>query len=214
MPKLWTATIGAHRRTVRDGVLNTTAALVAEQGLRGVTMSRIADRTGIGRATLYKYFPGVEAILLAWHDREIAGHLEQLQAAEEAATDPAARLDAVLDAYARIAHQRGRHDADLAGILHQDEHVARAKHRLHAKFRDLITGAVRTGYVRNDVRPDELAGYCLHALTAASTLTSAAAVRRLVAVTLAGLRAAPERSAEKMDQPRLTQLIRSEHGSR
>lgn len=33
-----------------------------------------------------------------------------------------------------------------------------------------------------------LAGYCLHALTSASGLPSAAAVRRLVAVTLSGLR--------------------------
>ena len=34
----------------------------------------------------------------------------------------------------------------------------------------------------------QLAGYRLHALTAASSLPSAAAVRRLVAVTLSGLR--------------------------
>ncbi|TIU24058.1 MAG: TetR/AcrR family transcriptional regulator, partial [Mesorhizobium sp.] len=44
------------------------------------------------------------------------------------------------------------------------------------------------GDLRNDVAPDELATYCLHALTAANSLTSKAAVRRLVAVTLAGLR--------------------------
>jgi hypothetical protein len=45
-----------------------------------------------------------------------------------------------------------------------------------------------TGDVRNDVAPDELAIYCLHALTAAGSLRSKAAVRRLVKVTLAGLR--------------------------
>lgn len=44
-----------------------------------------------------------------------------------------------------------------------------------------------TGDVRDDVAPDELANYCLHALTAASSLPSKAAVRRLVAVTVAGL---------------------------
>jgi hypothetical protein len=42
--------------------------------------------------------------------------------------------------------------------------------------------------VRNDVPPDELAAYCLHALNAARSLPSKAAVRRLVTVTLAGLR--------------------------
>jgi hypothetical protein len=42
--------------------------------------------------------------------------------------------------------------------------------------------------LRNDVAPDELASYCLHALAAASSLPSKTAVRRLVTVTLAGLR--------------------------
>jgi AcrR family transcriptional regulator len=47
----------------RKAILDTTAALVAEGGLLSVTMSRIAEEAGIGRATLYKYFPDVEAIL-------------------------------------------------------------------------------------------------------------------------------------------------------
>jgi hypothetical protein len=55
-------------------------------------------------------------------------------------------------------------------------------------IRDLLTKAVETGEVRADVAPDELASYCLHALAAASSLPSKAAVRRLVTVTLAGLR--------------------------
>lgn len=44
-----------------------------------------------------------------------------------------------------------------------------------------------SGELRDDVAADELASYCLHALAAASSLRSKAAVRRLVAVALAGL---------------------------
>jgi hypothetical protein len=54
--------------------------------------------------------------------------------------------------------------------------------------RDLLAEAAGPGEVRDDVAPDELASYCLHALTAARGLRSKAAVRRLVAVTSAGLR--------------------------
>ena len=54
---------------------------------------------------------------------------------------------------------------------------------------DLLTVAAGTGDVRDDVAPDELASYRLHALTAARGLPSSAAVRRLVTVILAGLRA-------------------------
>lgn len=55
-------------------------------------------------------------------------------------------------------------------------------------IRELLVEGVQTGDVRDDVAPDELAGYCAHALSAAAELPSKAAVRRLVVVTLAGLR--------------------------
>ncbi|MCA1716131.1 MAG: TetR/AcrR family transcriptional regulator [Actinobacteria bacterium] len=187
MPKLWNETIEAHRRAVRDATLDTTAALVAEHGLRSVTMSRIAEETGIGRATLYKYFSGVEAILLAWHERQITSHLEYLAEVQDQAGDPGERLEAVLEAYALISHESQHHDTELAALLHRDEHVARAQQQLRDMIQDLLTEGAETGDVRDDVAPDELASYCLHALTAASSLPSKAAVRRLVTVTLAGL---------------------------
>jgi AcrR family transcriptional regulator len=152
-------------------------------------MSQIAEVTGIGRATLYKYFSDVDAILFAWHEREISGHLKQLADARDQASDPRERLEAVLEAYALISHQsHGHHDAELAAFLHRDEQVARAEHELRNMVRDLLTEAGTAGGVRDDVSPAELASYCLHALAAASSLPSKAAVRRLVTVTMAGLR--------------------------
>jgi AcrR family transcriptional regulator len=188
VPKLWNETIEAHRREVRDAILDTTAALVAEHGLLSVTMSQIAEETGIGRATLYKYFSDVEAILLAWHERQITGHLDYLAEVREQAGDAGERLEAVLEAYALISHEsHGHQDTELAALLHRDEQVARAQQQLRDMIRDLLTEGAETGDVRDDVAPDELASYCLHALTAASSLPSKTAVRRLVTVTLAGL---------------------------
>ena len=189
MPKLWNQTIEAHRRDVRDAILETTAALVAEHGLRSVTMSQIAEETGIGRATLYKYFSGVDAILLAWHERQITGHLKYLAEIRDQAGDAGVRLEAVLEAYALIVHEsRGHHDSELAAFLHRDEQLVRAQRRLSAMIQDLLTEAAGSGDVRDDVSPDELARYCLHALAAARSLPSKAAVRRLVTLILAGLR--------------------------
>jgi AcrR family transcriptional regulator len=188
VPKLWTQTIEAHRREVRDAVLDTTAALVAGHGLLSVTMSQVAEQTGIGRATLYKYFPDVETILLAWHERQVSGHLEHLAQVRDHA-DPRHRLEAVLEAYALISRgSHGHHNAELAAFLHRDEQVAHAQQRLRHMIRDLIREGVLAGDVRDDLPPDELATYCLHALAASTTLPSDAAVRRLVKVTLRGLR--------------------------
>jgi AcrR family transcriptional regulator len=189
VPKLWNETIEAHRREVRNAIMETAAALVAEHGLASVTMSKIAEETGIGRATLYKYFSDVEAMLFAWHERQITGHLKYLADVRDLAGDAGERLEAVLEAYALISHEsHGHHDAELSAFLHRDEQVARAQQQLIDFIRDILTEGAYTGDFRDDVAPHELASYCLHALTAASSLPSKAAVRRLVTVTLAGLR--------------------------
>jgi AcrR family transcriptional regulator len=189
VPKLWNETIEAHRREVRDAILTTTAALVLDHGPRSVTMSRIAEETGIGRATLYKYFPDVDSILHAWHAREITGHLDQLSQVRDRSGEPAARLEQVLDAYALITYRtRGHHDPELVGRLHRHEQVGEARQQLRDMVRGLVADAVAGGALRDDVAPDELAGYCLHALGAAGSAPSEAAAHRLVKVTLAGLR--------------------------
>jgi AcrR family transcriptional regulator len=189
MPRLWTETVESHRRAVRDAALDAAAALVVRHGLRGVTMSQIAEDAGIGRATLYKYFPDVEAVLVAWHERQVTAHLDQLVAARDHAGDPLERLTAVLAAYAHIAREHHGHHADeLAAALHTDTHVARAHDQLRRLVHDVLGDAVACGHVRDDVPTEELVGYCLHALSAARDLPSEAAVERLVALTLTGLR--------------------------
>ena len=191
MPKLWTETIEEHRRAVHDATLDTTEALVREHGLASVTMSQIAAATGIGRATLYKYFPDVEAILVAWHDRLIARHLRLLAHVRDAASTPADQLEAVLEAFALIQHQH--HDTELpVALLHRGEHVAQARRQLQDLVSDLLAAAVEVGAVRSDIAPGELASYCLSALAAAGSLPTEAAVRRLLAVTTSGLRPPPE----------------------
>ncbi|MER5184711.1 TetR/AcrR family transcriptional regulator [Streptomyces sp. NPDC002896] len=189
MPKLWNETIDAHRHAVREAILNTTTELVEAGGLRSVTMSQIAEKTGIGRATLYKYFSDIEAVLLAWHERQVTGHLHQLTEAADQPGTAVGRLQTVLEAYADIA--RVRHGGELAALLHQGQHVTYAERHLAHVVQALIAEGADSGGLRGDVPPAELAQYCLHALTAAAGLPSKAAVRRLVEVTLDGLRPVP-----------------------
>jgi AcrR family transcriptional regulator len=183
VPRLWTDTIDAHRAAVRDATLDATAALVDEHGLASVTMSQIATRAGIGRATLYKYFPDVESILAAWHERQVASHLQQLEhVRDKEKRDP---LAAVLHAYALISHER--HGGPIAAALHRGEHVDHAASHLRQLIARLIAQGADEGRLRDDVDPDELAAFCLSALEAARGLPSKAAVGRLVDVTMTGL---------------------------
>jgi hypothetical protein len=96
----------------------------------------------------------------------------------------------VLQAYAQIAHGRAHqpYGAELSALVHRDEHVAGAEQQIHRLVRDVLVEAAVVGAVRDDVPADELASFCLHALSAAGRLPSKAAVRRLVTITRSGLR--------------------------
>lgn len=80
------------------------------------------------------------------------------------------------------------HGSEIGALVHRDEHGRRAQRRLNDFFRDLLAEGAKNGHVRDDVATEELATYCVHALGAAGGLRSKPAVRRLVAVTLSGLR--------------------------
>ncbi|MBP2350671.1 AcrR family transcriptional regulator [Kribbella aluminosa] len=160
-------------------------------------MAEIAQRAGVGRATLYKYFADVDAVLSAWHQRQVADHLQQLTDIWERTH----RIDDVLEAYAFICHD---HPPTASPSLHRQQHVDHAREHMITFIAERL-GDVRTdvppeelaayaaGDVRTDVPRKELAAYVVHALGAAGAVPSKAAVRRLVAVTLSGLRGEPSR---------------------
>lgn len=187
VPKIWNASIESHRQAVRQAILDSTATLVAQGGLPAATMSQIAERAGIGRATLYKYFPDVEAILVAWHQEHVAAHIARLTELRVGGSDAWERLQAVLLGYAQVARHRGGHGGDLSALVHRGENVLRAEQQLVDLFSGLLTEVAQAGRLRGDVPPKELAQFCIHALGAAGSLRSEAAVRRLVDVTLSAL---------------------------
>ena len=189
MPKLWDGTIEAHRREVRAAVVAATAALVAKHGLRGVTMSRIAQDAGIGRATLYKYFSDVESIVTAWHNEKVTQHLNHLKGLRSSRAPADRRLASALENLATMSYQAAKHDeaSDLAATLHQGDHVSQAERDLHALFVGMVEDAVTGGFVRDDVPATELATFCVNAAMGARHLSSQAAVDRLTQLTMAGI---------------------------
>lgn len=167
-----------------DAILDTTAELVLTQGLPAVTMSRIAGDTGIGRATLYKYFGDVGAILVAWHERQIKAHLHQLLHTRSAAAAPGGAVEAALLTYAKMV--RVNHGISLAALLHSLPHARHAHQHLHDHVQKLIEEAVVAGQLRADVSPAELARFALAGLSAAEGTTEAA-TRRLVSLVIAAM---------------------------
>jgi AcrR family transcriptional regulator len=185
VPKLWRDTIGEHREQVRDSILDAAEQLAVTHGPLSLTMSQVAETSGIGRATLYKYFPDIEAVLQAWHERHVQSHLQRMSRIAEGRGDAYERLEGVLAEYA-VALQRSRH-GDLGAALHRHHGKDDAQRLLTDLLERLIAEAARDHRVRGDVPARELAVYCVHALAASRHARGPSSVRRLVDVTLAGL---------------------------
>ncbi|AZO61852.1 MAG: TetR family transcriptional regulator [Mesorhizobium sp.] len=185
MPKLWNDTIEAHRDAVATTIVNKTAELAAAEGLHNLTMARIAKETGIGRATLYKYFSEVEQILVAWHAREVSTHLAALDQAGAKGAGPLAALEAVLLAYAENA-RRG-HGHAFAALLHSMPHARHAYARVEAMVAELIAEAMNAGEIEDASPAAELARYALAAIAAAQQARSKPKLERLLRMILRGL---------------------------
>lgn len=185
MPKLWNDTVDNHRQAVRDATLDAAERLVELKGLASVTMSDLAKETGIGRATLYKYFPDLNVVLRAWHERHVTKHLRDLHGFVHGEGPVLDRLKRVLELHASTNFRR--HGSEVAALLHSGTHVDQAMRHLHQAVAGMIKAGAAAGQLRSDVPPDELAVFSLSAVEGASKLSSKAAVERLVQMTMAAL---------------------------
>ena len=181
VPKLWKDTVEAHRRDVSAAILDAAWALAQERGVRGVTMGLVAENAGISRATLYKYFPGIEEILLAAHQDHVARHLAAVAAAQSNAASPREAVLAMLSGYARICFHR-EHAArpEMHGLVHAGPQHARNQSAVHDLFAQAMRDAQEVAQVRSDVGSKELAAFAVGALDAAATVSNEPDVERLV----------------------------------
>ncbi|WP_220793440.1 TetR/AcrR family transcriptional regulator [Nocardioides stalactiti] len=96
----------------RDRLLQTAAALFYREGINGVGVDRVLSEAGVTRATMYRHFPGKEALVVAYLEQEDAHLRDLFAAAAQAAPDAGPRdlLALVIDGVADDAtrhHTRG-----------------------------------------------------------------------------------------------------------
>ncbi len=169
MPRIWADTLEEHGQQLRSGVVRATVELVSEHGIANLTMAGIAQRAGIGRATLYKRFGDVDGVLEAVHTDLVRAHIDGLDL-DDADQDADEVLHHALAAHAQLLAEHPPELFLAAPHLHSDAHKM-----LVEAFAQLIE--------RLDPAPEhsrELADYALAAITAASHATSPGAVERLV----------------------------------
>jgi AcrR family transcriptional regulator len=104
-----------------DRILDGALACVARVGVAKTTLDDVAREAGCARATVYRSFPGRQALLRAMVEREVARLADEL-------LDAAGGTDTVADAVAAVIHTGARtfhtHPALGFVLAHEPEIVA------------------------------------------------------------------------------------------
>ena len=98
------STADERRRTVVDAAIT----VFARSGYQATPVTAIAEEAGISSAYVFKLYAGKEALFLAALDRAFARVLEAIRVGADTSgsTEPAAVLDAMGEAYARLIADR------------------------------------------------------------------------------------------------------------
>ena len=99
MPKIIGTTLADHRELIRRRLFNALGALLAEEPFDAITMSRIAQKAGVGRTAVYNHFADKEVLLLAYMRQVTTGFTEVLRRRLDEEPDPVRRLRVYLRAH-------------------------------------------------------------------------------------------------------------------
>lgn len=155
----WDDTLDQHRSRYRERIIDAAIDLVAEQGAAKSSMAALAQRAGVGRATVYKYFPSIEHALLAHVEREVKETSRRLESICEESSDSLLRLrgyiDTQLDLFAGQRHRLGwstidQADLSAAAMLSFREHIE----KLETPLVEILNGGMAHGTFRPDMDPE------------------------------------------------------------
>lgn len=77
---IWDESLSNHKSRQSEQIAKAALEIVAADGMSGLTMSSIADRAGISRQTLYRYYPDIDSVLTAamTSNAGLEAHMEDL----------------------------------------------------------------------------------------------------------------------------------------
>src|SRR5436305_11903624 len=138
----------------REEILEAAVRLFAKHGYPETDMQVLADTLGVGKGTLYRYFPSKEALFLAAVDRLMRQLVEHVQAAATPVADPLERVAVAVHAFLSFCAER----PEFVELLIQERAVFKDRkkptfleHREKnvERWRALYRGLIAEGRVRD-----------------------------------------------------------------
>lgn len=140
----------ALRDLTAGAIIDSAAKLIAEHG-EAASMEAIATAAGVGRATLYRYFPGRDTLLRAM---ALASVRELTQRIRQADLEAVAFDEAIARLARGIIATGSRYVAVSADSAKYSEIYPDFEAEVVAPIRDLFHRAHATGLLRADLDPD------------------------------------------------------------
>lgn len=143
----------ALRERRHDEILDTAARLFAEHGYAATDVQLVADTLGVGKGTVYRYFPSKEELFLATADRAMERMSAAIDGASERVAEPVERMEAALRAALAFLDDH----AEFAELIIQERAVFKGRKKptlfVHrdrkiGPWRNLFAELIAAGRVR------------------------------------------------------------------
>jgi AcrR family transcriptional regulator len=139
VPRISAPTVAEHRARRREALVSAARELLEEGGYAALTFSALAARTGLGRPTIYAYFPSKDDLVVALCEAEFPAVAAETERAVGRGATPREQIANFVRAQLRVAQQRRyRIVHALATAPLSDQ----ARHRIMTLHRDLMPSAV------------------------------------------------------------------------
>jgi TetR/AcrR family transcriptional repressor of mexCD-oprJ operon len=162
----WVSRSDAIQTLVAASILKNASALVGEEGDLP-TMTQIADAVGIGRATLYRYYPTREDLMRALGDAALTRTRAKL---DEAQIDTVAFPEALARVASVLIEARAEYAVLERAVVKQDKR--KVDRKIGAPIRALFSRGLAEGSLRPDVSEAQHLELFKHILMAAIKMTS------------------------------------------
>lgn len=136
----------------RRAILDAARALVAETGYPRLTIEAVAARAGVGKQTIYRWWPSKGAVVVEAMTRQASA----LVPARDTGSVAADLIAFLTDSFAGLSDESGTLHAlrELAAAAQHDEHVARALAGFTAERRAALRALLARGRDRGQLSAD------------------------------------------------------------
>jgi len=149
----------------RREIRNAARRVFAQRGVRGTGLTHVAEAAGMGRSSLYYYYPDKGALVRDLLRDLLAGEEALFVGAARAPGSPRARLDALAGALPAAFEEWTQVGRLLAELRATDaRRFRRFFHRIRTALADLVAEGQRAGEFESSLDPNILAATIIGAI--------------------------------------------------